>query len=142
MQTPDSSEIAKHLRAIHLALVLACGLELMILFGGSPSAIEKAHKQFQHVIAIKENWSSWPTKFGHEQLTWLREKGIIRSKISPSQLFITPTEMARRNLANQAHEWVFTTQYALYFYINMKRTNIEREEILAWATKYGARNRL
>jgi hypothetical protein len=135
MQTPDSSEIAKHLRAIHLALVLACVLVLMILFGGSPGSIEKAHRQFLDVIAIKENWGSWATKFGHEQLTWLKEKGIVPSNISPSRLFITPTELARRNLATQAHEWVVSTQYALYFYVTMKRTpaNVDREEVLAWA---------
>jgi len=141
MQTPDSSEVAKHLRASHLALVLGCVLVLTILFGGSPSQIDKAHKQFQSITSIKENWSSWTRRFGHEQLTWHRENGITPPNILPSQLFINPEDLARRGLPTQTHEWAVNTNIRCIFYIYIRRppTNLNREEILAWAqnTEHG-----
>ena len=134
--TPDSSEIAKHVRAVHLTLVLACLVVLTILIGGSPTPVETAHNQLQNVLAIKENWSSWTRQFGQEQLTWLRENGIVPSSIVPSQLFITPEELGRRNLSTQTQQWSVSPEYVLYFYVVIRPPGkTEQETILAWAQK-------
>jgi hypothetical protein len=132
--TPDSSEIAKHVRAVHLTLVLACVLVFTILFGASPSSVETAYKQLLNVIAIKDSWKDWTRRFGHEQLTWLRDNGIIPVKILPSEVFITSEELARRNLPPQPSDWSVSLKFVLYFYVNPQGppANVGREEMLAW----------
>jgi hypothetical protein len=115
--------------------VLACVFVLTIVLGASPSSVETAHNQLQKVIAIKENWKDWTRRFGHEQLTWLRDNGMTPAKILPSQIFITSEELGRRNLPPQPSEWSVSPKYVLYFYVNLQwpPANVGRDEILAWA---------
>ena len=138
MHDADSSEIAKHLRSVHLSLVLACVLVLVltILRGVSPSTVEKAHKQLQDILTIREDWGFWTREFGQEQLTWLAKNGLIPSDIVPSQVFITPDELGRRNLSTHTQEWSVTPKYVLYFYVTITPPGKDGQEaVLSWAQK-------
>ena len=71
------------------------------MLAASPSSVEIAYNQLQKVIAIRKTWKDWTRRVGRQQLIWLTKNGIVPLNIPPSQLFITPEELARRNLLSR-----------------------------------------
>ena len=79
---PDLTELVKHLRTVHFALLLACILTLLPTMAGRRGEVSMAHLQLQEKIrSIRNSWDRWTQNchlnkssgYGIKEYTGLRQ---------------------------------------------------------------------
>jgi hypothetical protein len=115
-----SSELVLHLRTVHFSLLLACFIALFSVVAGSPGVVNVAHGQLQNLLAIKEQWQSWPIRFATEELTWLQDNNApLKSKAITARntLYVTRAELQRLGI-DSATYWNLSIQPAAFYFFS------------------------
>ncbi len=136
---PDLTELVRHLRTVHFALLLACILTLLPTIAGRRGEVSTAHLQLQKIEAIGNSWDRWTQKFSLEQTAWLQKQDVRWIGLEPEYAYIDSATLAKAGIRHSPG-YVLGVRLVggpLYFHLQVK----ERQSDLVLAVPYGELNK-
>jgi len=121
LNSTDLSELARHLRAVHFALLTLCMLALVSVTAGTDSAVHRARRQLRSIQTICGDWMKWSVQLLAQEWKSLRDnepelRGITE-QMSPSRVFVNPADIPNlRRVTNYGMELNFEPGI-LYLYV-------------------------
>ena len=119
----DISELVKHLRKVHFALLLTCVAVLISTIGSVPNEVARAREQLNSILAIRNDWSTWAKKFTFDQISWIKKLGVQSFPSEPEHGYISSNDLDKAKIKHTRGDgWkVILIGAPIYFYLTEKR---------------------
>ncbi len=94
----DISNLVRHIRTVHFALLVACFLTLVPVLWEQAGEVGIARDQLGKIIAMHDSWDIWTRRFTLEQAEWFKGLGFLWFGSQNEQPYISSDDLDRAGI--------------------------------------------